>query len=63
MTVRVSSSTDFPSFSRVGQHDVGSLAKNGRHLDRTGSTQSVQTVQSTRSHRSPQNSLTNLAHT
>ena len=63
LNLDVSSSTDFPFFLCAGQHDVGSLAKNGRHLDRTGSTQSVQTVQSTRSHRSPQNSLTNLAYT
>lgn len=42
-----------------GQHDVGSLAKNGRHHSHVGSTHSVH---SQRSHRSPSNSLTNLAY-
>lgn len=42
-----------------GQHDVGSLAKNGRHHSHVGSTHSVQ---SHRSHPSPAGSLTNLAY-
>ncbi len=51
-----SSSADFLG---AGQHDVGSLAKNGRHHSHAGSTHSTH---SQRSHRSPSNSLTNLAY-
>lgn len=46
----------------VGQHDVGSLAKAGRHHSHTGSTHSVHSQRSHRSMRSPSNSLTNLAY-
>lgn len=42
-----------------GRHDVGSLAKSGRHHSHAGSTHSVH---SQRSHRSPSNSLANLAY-
>lgn len=54
---RVSSGADFSMIA--GQHDVGSLAKSGRHHSHAGSTHSVH---SQRGHRSPSGSLTNLTY-